>query len=308
MLWVCLHLPHLPVEIFSETACTPTAITDGRGARRRLIACNATARERGLRAGMPLPGALLREPALQLLDRSPAEERRAVDAIACWAHAFTSDVLVERERLLLWLEVGASLAYFNGLWEGYERIRGGLREWGYTATYGIAPTLEAAALLTHEEGEMPVLKVSELRARLANLTLAHAPVGKRILEQLSRAGVTTLGQICDLSRESLARRFGPGICDYLQRLLGECADKRPRHRLPPTYTRRFEFAEPVEGVLFPINRMLQELQGYLRARDVALQTLAIDLNHRAGQVTALGLSTSTPMRSAVQWFGLLRER
>ncbi|KAJ8133686.1 hypothetical protein OY671_013100, partial [Metschnikowia pulcherrima] len=54
--------------------------------------------------------------------------------------------------------------------------------------------------------------------------------------------------------------------------------------------------------------MLQESQGYSRARDVASQTLAIDLNHRAGQVTALGLSTSTPMRSAVQWFGLLRER
>jgi len=148
MLWVSLHLPHLAMELRQPQQPGPLAVTDGAGARRAVIACNTTAREAGITIGMDAPSSLMREPELRMFDRSKADERRAILALACWAHQFTSDVCLDATRWMLWLEVGSSLRYFNGLATIHARIKNGIEQLGYTALPGIAPTLEAAALLT----------------------------------------------------------------------------------------------------------------------------------------------------------------
>jgi len=310
MLWISLHLPCLAIEIQPPDETAPTAVTDGSGARRRVIACNAAARAAGIAAGMDVPAAMMRVPELRLSDRSRSDERRALNAVAGWAHQFTSDVCLDLARWMLWMEVGSSLRYFNGLSTVHGRIREGIAQLGYTALPGVAPTMEAAALLTRHPDLLPVLNKSDLRPTLAPLPLAGLDIPSTAIDQLHTAGLRTVADLLSVPPQSLARRFGEELTQYLQRLLGDRADVRRRHRQPLVYRRRLdvESVESVEGLLFPLRRILQELEGYLRGRDLAIQQLMVTLRHRGEAQTALRLVTSAPERSASRLFALLREK
>ncbi len=310
MLWTSLHLPHLAVELRPRDEPFPLAITEGMGARRRVIACNAAARAAGIVAAMDAPSSLMREPGLRTIDRSRVDERRAMNAIACWALQFTSDVCLDLPRWRVWLEVGSSLRYFNGLATVHGRIREGIAKLGYTASIGVAPTFEAAAFLTKHPEVLPVINRSDLRRMLAPLPLDGLDIGAQVIDHLHTAGLHTVEDLLCIPAESLARRFGAELPDFLQRLLGEKADVRRRYRAPLTYRRRLdvEGVEAVEGLLFPLRRILQELEGYLRGRDVALQQLTVTLRHRGDAQTALQLVTSAPERNATRLFALLREK
>jgi len=311
MLWISVYLPHLAMELRQPQQPRPAVVTDGTGARRRVIACNTTALEAGITIGMDAPSSMMREPELRLFDRSKADERRAILAVASWAHQFTSDVCVEVQRWMLWLEVGSSLRYFNSLTTLHRQIKSGIERLGYTAAIGIAPTLEAAALLTKHPDTMPILNRPEIRRTVGPLSLAGLDIGAKAVDQLHTTGLRTIDDLLGIPSDSLARRFGEELPQYLQRLLGERADVRRRHRPPASYRRRFDFMEGVEsvdGLLFALRRILQEFTGYLRGRDVAIQHLAITLLHREKKETVLRLVTSAPQRNAAHLFALLREK
>jgi protein ImuB len=311
MLWISLYLPHLAVELRQSPESGPLAVTAGAGARRRIIACNTAALEAGITVGMDAPSSMMREPQLRMVDRSRADERRATAAIACWAHQFTSDVCLDAARWMLWLEVGSSLRYFNGLATIHAQIMNGIERLGYTALLGIAPTLEAAALLTQHPGVLPILNKSQIRRTVAALPLAGLEIGPKVIDQLHTTGLHTLEDLLQVPSDSLARRFGEELPHYLGRLLGDRADVRRRHRAPAVYRRRFDLMEgieSVEGLLFPLRRILQEFAGYLRGRDVAIQQLTVTLLHRGAAETVLQLATSAPQRDALRLFALLREK
>ena len=249
--------------------------------------------------------------------RSKADERRAMLALASWAHQFTSDVCVDVPRWMLWLEIGSSLRYFNSLTTLYGRIKDGIEHLGYTVAMGIAPTLEAAALLTTHPDILPILNKADIRRVVGALPLAGLAIGDKAIDQLNTTGLRTVEDLLGVPADALARRFGEDLPNYLQRLLGERADVRRRHRAPAIYRRRVGFMEGIEsvdGLLFPLRRILQEFAGYLRGRDVAVQHLAITLLHRANsstmesKQTVLRLVTSAPQRNAAHLFALLKEK
>lgn len=243
---------------------------------------------------------------------SGVREKHALKALAGWAGQFSSRVFLDTERQLLWLEIGSSLRYFGGLERLLARIETGLKTLALTATTGVAPTAEAAALLARQpQPPLPVRHLSELRAALATLPIAHLALQPAAIAGLQASGLSCVGELLALPRDALARRWGLQTTDYLQRLLGERADPRTPYRAPQTYHRRFDFAQPVhtvEGLLFPLRRILYELQGYLRGRDAALQALSIAFRHRAHAATVLTLRTTDPQRDALRLFALLREK
>ena len=242
---------------------------------------------------------------------SPVREKHALKALASWAGQFSSWVCFDTERWLLWLEIGSSVRYFSGLPVLLEKVATGLTALGLTAHTGVAPTPEAAALLARQPQALPVLKLNQLQQAIASLPLSELALFPAIIGGLQASGVTTVAELLALPRAALARRWGMQLTDYLQRMLGERPDPRKLYRVPQTYPRRFDFAEPVktvEGLLFPLRRILYELQGYLRGRDAALQTLNVAFRHHDHADTVLTLRTTDPQRDALRLFALVREK
>jgi protein ImuB len=120
-----------------------------------------------------------------------------------------------------------------------------------------------------------------------------------------------IGQVLELPDAALARRFGPETTRYLRRLCCRSPDPRPAWRLPETYRMRCEFEGTVSdagALLFPLQRLLLEFQGYLRARDCAVLRFTLELEHERGAASSLPIGLSAPGREARDFLALVRER
>lgn len=283
MLWLCIRLPQLPLEALHSTAAGP-----------------ATARV-----------------------RQPALEKLALRRLAVWAQqwsSWVSDWPAADERsaahlppahchALLWLEIGASLKLFSGPAALLATIRQELMPLNYSAEMAVAPTPEAARLLTQVKQPRLVPDLTTLHAHLAPLPLHLLALPMNVIAALRSAGLRRIGEVLALPEATLAQRFGPECSGYIQRLCGTASHPLPAVPFPEIYQGQCEFEAEVDtamALLFPLQRLFGELQGYLRAADRAIQRCRICLRHR-GQDTDIVLHSSQPSRDAAQWLRVARE-
>ncbi|THD02414.1 hypothetical protein B1810_16020, partial [Panacagrimonas perspica] len=175
MLWLCLHLPQLPLSALGSPHAG-SAVVDQRGSQRWLITDTPDCA-----AGTPLSRAQSLYPDLKVQVRRPGAEQETLRSLAYWIYRFGQPVTAEiqdlaepgrRPRALLWVEIGNSLALFGGLDVLRDRLCNELKELGHAAQIGIAPTRAGAALLACMGHTDPITDTEALSACLANLPLS----------------------------------------------------------------------------------------------------------------------------------------
>ncbi len=315
MLWVALELPALPLQLAERggALAAPLAIAEG-PAQRPVVACaNAAARAAGVREGQAVAAAKALAGELRVLPRDAPAEREALERLAGWAGQFTPMVSVEPRGLVL--EVGASLRLFGGHGRIAGAIREGVRALGFHAHLGIAPTPLAAALLARARSQgLPAracLEPARLRERLADLPLFLLEWPGESLARLADLGVLRLRDLLALPASGIARRFGPAAAAALDRLLGAAPDPRVPYQPPPRLRTRLELpaeAEGVEALVFPLKRMLAEMEGGLRARGAGVQRLVLVLEHARKARTRVDFAFAEPEREPPFILALAREK
>ena len=263
----------------------------------------------------------IRLPAL-VSEALAANERDALERLAAWAYQWTSWVsyrlsteappeLIAPAAPLLWLELGASRSLFGEPEALLQKIALDLTRLGHSHICALAPSPTAAALLTQLPEQRLVHSREQLRARLERLPLSLLELPAAMLTALRSAGLRSIGEVLALPAAPLARRFGPEMGLYLGRLSAQISDPRPAWHLPPRYRARCEFSQELREtgmLLFSLQRLLLEFQGYLRARDCAVQHFALELEHADHPCTRLTIGLSAPTRAAAQFLLLSRER
>jgi protein ImuB len=315
MLWVALQLPSLPLQIAERAGVSsePMVISEGSGQRPVVACANAAAREAGIREGQAVAAARALAGALKVLERDPAAERETLERIAAWAAQFTPMVSVDAQGIVL--EIESSLNLFEGHARLTAAIQRGIRELGFHATLGVAPTALAARLFARAEAHgRPIrscLALTELRDRLADLPLFLLDWPEKTLTHLTDLGVLRLRDMLDLPAEGIGRRFGPDVVLSLERLMGRVADPREPHAPPARFRSRLELtaeAESVEALLFPLRRMLVEMEGFMRGRGSGAQHLGLVLEHGRKSRTRMALDFASPEREAEFILGIAREK
>jgi protein ImuB len=320
MLWLCITLPQLPLEALQcEHSEKATVVTVLEGNVRSVVCCNPAADRVGLKPAMNFTTALAILPEVITLERRLTAEQAALERLATWAYQFSGTVTVgeiftdlQRARATaLWLEIGASLRLFGGFRKLIEQLEVELRKLSYSYQLGIAPTLEGSALLARTGVRVAITTLAALRARVDAVSVNWLNLDPWIPQQLQTVGVRTVGLLVGLPRDGVAKRFGPEVCNYLDRLIGVAPDPRPTYRLPPKYHARFEFEAEIhstEALLFPLRRMLREFVGFLRARDTGVQRFTLRFVHRDAVATTLHVGLSMPDRNSERFLTLTRER
>jgi protein ImuB len=320
MLWLCISLPQLPLEaVRSEAAQEAVVVTACEGSARWVICCNQTAESVGLTDAMNYTVALAIHPQVRPIERKLQAEQAALTRLAAWAYQFSSTVIpgavstdLRRARMSsLWLEIGASLKLFGGFRRFIEHLENELTRLDYTYRLGVGPTLEGAALLARSGIRMAVTTSHALQVRLRSLSVGKLDLPPGVAQELHSAGVRTIGTLLELPRDGIARRFGPGISDFLDRLIGASADPRPTFRLPAEYDTTYEFDFEVrnsEALLFPLRRMLAEFAGFLRSSDTGVQQFRLTLSHRDRPATIMNVGLSFADRDVERFFSLVREQ
>ena len=317
MLWACLLLPSLALDVFARAhdGAMPFVVTNG-GRHPRVVAANGAACEAGIRREQLLSAALALAPDVVVRERDAAAEAAALADVATMLLAFTPNASLAPANAIV-AEIAGSLRLFGGLAPLARALLRQAHSRGYEATLAVAPTPTAALLLARAAKTTPVLDAEALPAALAELPLALLDCDADVLATLAAAGVTTFGAALALPRAGLARRFGPELVGLLDRALGRAADPRDPYVPPPRFRRRLPLPAPVDGVealQFAVNRLVGDFADWLTARGLGAVRMSLALVHeryvreRGTPPTIATFALGAPARMPAHLSTVLRER
>ncbi|MCG6943247.1 MAG: DNA polymerase Y family protein [Thiohalocapsa sp.] len=344
--WLALHLPALALEVYTR-ALAPRDLSpepgSGQSSRpsgkasppaghppplavsehERIVARNAAAARFGIVPGLPDAAARALVAELRILPRKPAAERAALARLAAWVMAFSDRVSLAPPAALV-LESGRSLRLFGGAAALRRRVLDGVTGLGWRARCVLAPTPGAALVLAaaglgtvgdeaggDDAAGAIIAGRDALRRSLAVLPVAALDFTAAELDDLARMGIGRLADLLRLPRAGLAERFGVARLHQLERLLGERPDPRRPFVPPARFRATLELPAEVPdapALVFACRRLIDELGGFLLARQAGVQHLDWRLHHADGPPTRFRLGSAAPARDPAHWLNLLRER
>jgi len=308
MLWIALDFPCLPLDTFalSSAHTEPWAIADGT----EVLVCNAPAQALGVRSGMRLSAASALAPQLNYRLRDKAAEAATLATLAAWANQFTPNVSLEPPRALL-LDIEGSLRCFGGIRPILQTLKRELDAMGYAATMACAPTATAALLLARAGMQKIVNCKGALEAVVASLPLAALDCDAQTAQTLQAVGVKHVAELMALPRDGLARRGGRPLLDTVDRALGRLPAPRQFFVPPAQFSAKLELAAPVahsEALLFAARRLINQLTGFLAARNGGIQRFTLTLLHERSAATRVDIGLVAPTRDPAHLTLLVRER
>ena len=313
MQWAAILLPDLALDAVRRSGADPAApiaLIEGPPQRRVIHSCTASANKTGIRPGQPLAAARALLPNLVALDDDPKRTDALRDLLVAWAYGYSSDVAWLGNDALV-LEVGGSLGLF-GPWPDFERrLRADLSDIGVTHRIALTPLPRAACVFAGCRDGFAVAGDAAMRQALRRIPLAQSRLPDEAIALLASMGLRRLGDVIDLPRAGLARRCGEAFVEALDRMVGTIPDPLPRYRPPDRFEAKFEFDAEIrslEGLQFPLKRLIADLCLFLTARDGGVDCIQIGFGHDERAPTLITLRSPAPERDAAQWFGMARLR
>ena len=312
-LWIGLSLPQLALEVFSPNWCSdPGSVVLE---QERVLALSPAARAAGVQPGMRRASVLMLLPEARLLERSPAREAEALNAVALAMLQYTPQVAQDDEATLL-MDIGASLRLFGGIRALCARVRASLRTLGFTASVSCAPTARAAWLLARRGGKGGrTVKMDSLGRRLDRLPVALLPPARSWLAWFEGIGCERLGELRRLPRPGLQRRCGRALLDTLDAAYGMGPELFEWIVPPESFRARLELFDRIEQadlLLAGAHHLVLQLVGWLCARQLAVERITLLIEHERGRVamppTPLEIVLAEPVWRDDHLVRLLRER
>jgi protein ImuB len=286
----------------------------------RVVALDARALKLGLAPGLTLADARARVPELAAVDHDPHGDRLWLERIADGCDRWTPMVALDPPDGVT-LDITGCVEAFSlrssspfvpsEVWGSESALAADVEQRltrsGLTLRLALADTPEAAQALARFQS-LPAADESQAIRRLPIVALGQEDEAETALR---RAGLKTIGDLADRPSAPLAARFGEGLVDALDRLLGR-ADSRisPRRALPALLFER-RFAEPVartDDALMVLDDLAREAAIVLEERHGGGRRFVGRLYRSDGAVREIAIETGLPTRDPAIPARLFRER
>lgn len=269
----------------------------------------------GVRLGMRRGGVSALCSKAILLKYDPHTEARAINQVSLALLQYTPDLALSDDNTLL-LDVSASLSLFGGVRSLFLRVRSTLEALDFVAQISIAPTAGGAWLLCAQPTQMRrVLRLKTLTKRLDALPCTYLPAARPYRDWLDGIGCITLGSLRKLPRAGLQRRTNKSVLQALDAAYGQTPELFNWVVAPPEFIGRIDLVERIEyaeAVIFVARRLIQQLCGWLTARQLAVTRIVFELGHERGRhsrpPTALDITLGAPTWESDHLLRLLTER
>ena len=310
MLWLYLHFPHLLLDHIRRSREEAGALVIVEGSGQKVIQACPDARDQGVRAGMRLKTAISLVPELGMVRADHQQEARILEDQARWLYRYAAHiVLVPPDGLMA--EIASLQRLYGGLPAVWQTVEQALDERQLTAWPGLGHTPLAARLIARSgKGECTADRGHILR-NLSQMPLLAAEFDARTCTRLQRLGLNTLGEVFDLPAAELARRLSPETLAHVQKIQGSRPDPQAPWQPPHHFRQQADFVQEIEqsqGLLFPLQRILSELEEDLCWRQQETDSLLLILHHRHEEPTRLRIRTSGPEHRAEAFLNLIRLR
>lgn len=230
-------------------------------------------------------------PVLQPSSASPIDPH----SLGIWSLQFTPRVTLVEDLVLA--EVEASVRLFGGIEALHAQIEQGADALGAHVSW--APTGIGAIALARQGINDGFAE--PLTKHLDHLPLEAIAEVARHKATLARVGCRTLGQVRALPRGGLSRRFGKSMLEALDRAYGVRPEAYEWLTLPETFHARLELLSRVEtapALLFGAKRLLQQMCGWLRARQLGATAFTLRWCHDVMRARDVGSSGELTIHTA----------
>ena len=285
----------------------------------RLYAANAPAAGDGLTPGMALSDARAIVPGLASAPADVAADRHALDRLARWCSRYSPWVAVDlshdEEPDGIWLDTTGCDHLFGGEAAMLQDMNERLAKADITARLGIAAT-PGTAWAVARHGDEAIVQGDDSRATLARLPVEGLRLSHDVSADLRRFGLRHIGDLYDLPRDALYRRFdardsAQAVMRRLDQALGKVEEPIVPMAMPPVLRVSRNCAEPIfdlpviERVLAAL---LEDLMPLLEERQQGARTLVFTAYRVDGTVFPLTVATSVPSRDTRHFQRLFAER
>jgi protein ImuB len=324
--FVSIFLPHLPIERLKQERAAngaapladdrPLALVGNEERGLVLTAVNAASVSQGLFPGFGLADARAVCPHLLTLPAAPKKDHAALLDLARWAACRYSPTLNADGDDGLWLEVTGVPHLFGGEQALLADLGRRLTRLGFTARLALAETCGGAHALARYARSSLIVPEGEIGLALAPLPVEALRLEPEITSLLRRLGLKRIGQLYDLPRASLERRFhakdtAEAVLYRLDQALGRRGE--PRGPLLPSadFAARLPFPEPLithDGVLAGLDHLAAELCRKLARAGRGCRRLALWVARADGSSTVIETGLSAPSREPRHLLRLVEDK
>ena len=281
----------------------PTAVVSQEKNILRILCCNNSAKQSGVEPELTLSTALTLCPTLVTLQQQSASEKSTLQRLALLAYNFSPTVIIAEQGL--WLELSGCEQLFHGYNQLLQQLQQALLSRSISVDMGIAASADGARLLCRSGFQNRLPNSAELQLQLQATSIRKLAINKRQQQSFQQLGLDSLGDLLALPRAELARRFGTGIVDYLQLLLGEKPCRLQRFQPPASFHDLLQNPQGIfskQGLLFPMKTLLQRFSLYLQARQCHCRTFEWRFEPLLGEPVSMRVTLSGSHNS---WTNLL---
>jgi protein ImuB len=320
---VSVWLPALPIERLKRMrngtpfpVDRPFALVGSEDRGLALTALNAAAMRAGLIPGMGLADARAICPLLLTTPAEPEKDAACLLALARWSGRYSPSLNVDGDDGL-WLDVsgvphlfGGTRALLAGMAKRFARL-------GFSARLALAETLGGAhALARYGRVSSLIVPQGKIAEVLAPLPVEALRLDSDITRLLKRLGLKRIGQLYDLPRTSLERRFhsreaAEAVLHRLDQALGRREEPRNPLLPAPDYAARLPFPEPLithEGVVAGLNHLAEKLCQALSLARRGARRLSLTLYRADGTSAIIDTGLSAPSREPTHLARLFADR
>jgi protein ImuB len=281
-----------------------------------LTAVNAAAMGGGLSPSMGLADARAICPHLLTEPSDLEKDSESLVALARWASRYSPSVNVDG-RDGLWLDITGVPHLFGGARLLLADVAMRFGRLGFSARLALAETLGGAHALARFARSSPtIVPAGQLREALAPLPVEALRLAETTTGLLRRLGLKRIGQLCDLPRASLERRFhSREAADAVLHRLDQALGIREEPRAPllpwPDYVARLSFPEPLithEGVVAGLDHLAVTLCHALAQARLGVHRVVLRLYRTDGSCGELQAAFSAPAREPTNLLRILQDR
>ncbi|MFN4244439.1 MAG: Y-family DNA polymerase [Tepidisphaerales bacterium] len=280
-----------------STASRQTVVFAGRAARRR-----------GIVPGMSLANARAVWPEVGVWEADEAGDERGLRAIARWMLRYSPVVALEGTDAVL-VDLTGTQRCLGSPAEVMSRVEVEVGRWGLTVRLAVAPTGGAAWAIATAGRHGSVVGSAELEEALRPLPVSALRIDASAADALHRLGVTTVGALLRLPRETLPARFGAGLLARLDRVLGRVPEVWATVKPEAALRESVRFEEPttsLETLHAAMEMLCERLTAGLRLRGRGARRLRLWLHRAYGGPVEREVWLASASREVKRWMELLR--
>ncbi|MFT8953305.1 MAG: DNA polymerase Y family protein [Acetobacter syzygii] len=310
-----LWLPLWPIERHQKQqpshSRTGLALYAPERGRLLVTAADPIALRLGICRGMPLAQARAMQPELHVAQAQPATDQATLETLTLWCQ-WLSPLTATDGTDGVWVETTGCDHLFGGEDQMADRLLTRLTKAGYSARIAIADTAAmAAAVARSSHRSITLIPPGGQESVLRGLSLASLRLEPETLATLRRLGLVRVGQLLDMPRAPLARRFGQALPDRLDQAMGRLPEPLSFRMAPQSFRASGTLVEPIStapAIARALEKLVAELSGTLNRRGHGARQLQVQCMRVDGTLQNLQIGLSNASADPVRLNRLLAER